>query len=218
MEENKLLYFDSRHEALAELQKVGLNTTICDGLSLESLNELMQGVKRILRSRQSERTIQGSAPRRTTLTNIDKKIISRLISSSGRVSAPSLSKELDIPLTTLQRHKRKLEDKLIETNYSVKLEELGWKKVTLLVSISKADPVKVGKEILELSRSVISVRRIMGSMSMDLAAEMIFKTNEDLVSMMEKIRLISGVGQIAWMEIVGTPIGINEKYYEEVLG
>lgn len=216
-EESKVIQFDSRHQVLAELQRAGLNTAICDGLSIESLNELMCGVKNILISSQQEKmSYELRKPKKATLSNIDKKIISRMMSSSGKVSSVALSKELGIPFTTLQRHKKKLE-KLIETNYSIRLEELGWKKATLFVSISKRELVTIGKEILELNKSIVSVRRIIGSMNGDLAVEMMFRTNNDIVHRIEEIRGVAGVEQVGWFESMGPAIGVNEKYYEEIL-
>lgn len=218
IEQNKTVHFDSRHRVLAELQSAGLNTALCDGLSIESLDELMSGIRRILHAHQcNNKRPSSSNPRKAVLTHADKKIIARLMSSSGRVSSSTLAKELEIPLTTLQRHKKRLEGKIIETSYSIRFEELGWRKVTFLASISKRDPVTLGKEILGLHRSIISVRRIIGSANMDLAIEMIFKTNEEIVRMMEKLRSLAGVEQIAWIESIGGTIANNDKYYEEIL-
>lgn len=218
MDDAKVLQINSRHQVLAELQNAGINTIICDGLSIESLNELMSGVQNILLSNQKRKTSDKTpAPKTAILSYTDRKIISKLMLSSGKVSSVALSKELDIPFTTLQRRKKKLEEKLIETNYSIRIEELGWKRATLLVSTSKCDPVAIGKEILKLNKFIVSVRKIIGSIDRDLAIEVIFKMSNDIVKIIEQIKLVSGIEQVSWIENIGPIIASNESYYEDVL-
>ena len=135
------------------------------------------------------------------LSDVDKKMLQTLLASSGRVSSLSLSRKLEIPLTTIQRRRKRLESEFLEVAYSLKLEKLGWRKADLLVSTSKGTSPNVGKELLTHS-SITRVCRSIGEHTIDLHAEIVFKDNTELLNVIEWIKSLDGTKDVIWTEPV----------------
>jgi predicted transcriptional regulator len=51
--------------------------------------------------------------RSSKLSDVDKKMLQTLLASSGRVSSLALSRKLEIPLTTIQRRRKRLESEFL---------------------------------------------------------------------------------------------------------
>jgi DNA-binding Lrp family transcriptional regulator len=134
------------------------------------------------------------------LTSADKTILHHLFSSQGHTSSLKLSRELNIPLSTIQRRRKRLQDSLIETRYSLKIEKLGWRNATLLISTASGKIETIGQEILDMSDLVSSVTRAMGGSNFDLRVEVIFKTNTDLMMLIDRIKSTEGVSGLIWSE------------------
>jgi DNA-binding Lrp family transcriptional regulator len=206
----------SRREVLASLNGHGLVISEFDSLSLDSLSELLQGVKNIMTSgKESDLSSKRPEDTKTQLSAADKKIVKRLISSSGRVSSLLLSRELDIPLTTTQRRRKRLEEEFIEAHYSLKVGKLGWRKATLFISMSQGDSIVTGKEIFESSDKIISLSRVLGTREADLRAEIVFKNNSDLAGLIDLIKSHPHVQDISWSETLNE-LGTRE-YPEAIL-
>lgn len=192
-----------RREVLDALESHGLVMAEFDSLSIDGLSELLQGVKNIMTSRTENNYVPKTGKREEHyFSTTDKKIVRKLISSSGRVSSLLLSRELEIPLTTVQRRRKKLEDEFIEAFYSLKVEKLGWRKATMFVSVSHGDFLVAGKELLESSDLIISVSRIIGVRAADFKAEIIFRDNSDLSKLIDQVKSLPHVQDISWSETV----------------
>jgi DNA-binding Lrp family transcriptional regulator len=193
----------SRHEILEELGHLGVNTEELALLSIEGLANLLNGFRVLMIARDQPR--KPGRPKRNggdmpVLTNADKTILHHLFSSQGHASSLKLSRELNIPLSTIQRRRKRLQDGLIETSYSLKIEKLGWRNATLLVSTASGKIETIGQEILDMSDLVSSVSRAMGGSNFDLRVEVIFKTNTDLMTLIDKIKSTEGVSGLIWSE------------------
>jgi len=134
------------------------------------------------------------------LSEVDKKIIRALVASRGRISSLTLSRELDIPLTTVQRRRKRLESEFLEHAYSLKIEAVGWRKANLLISTAGRARA-VGAALLTHDH-VIRLCRSIGDHSIDLHAEIIFKDNKELLSIIEWIKAIDDVREVVWTEPV----------------
>lgn len=190
----------SRREMLTALNGHGLLISEFDSLSVDSLAELLRGVKNIMASREETKSSSKRLETKTYLSAADKKIVKRLISSSGKVSSLLLSRELDIPLTTTQRRRKRLEEEFVEAHYSLNVGKLGWRKATLFISVSQGDSIATGKEIFEISEKIISLSRVMGSREADLKAQIVFKNNSGLASLIDQIKSHPHVQDISWSE------------------
>jgi DNA-binding Lrp family transcriptional regulator len=202
----------SRHEIIQELRNLGVNTEALNPLSMEGLSSLLDGFHVLINTYTQAK--RAGRPRMNpanipVLTNTDKAIVRYLFESKGQVSSLKMSRELDIPLSTIQRRRKRLQDILIETNYSLKSEKLGWRNASLYVSSTSGRTEVIGKEILDMSELVSSVTRTVGDSSFDLKVDMIFKTIEDLTTLIDKIKSMEGVSAVIWSESLKL-IGRNE--------
>jgi DNA-binding Lrp family transcriptional regulator len=208
----------SRHDILAELQMLGVKTEAFGSLSIEDLRDLLEGLQAII---ESKPTPKRGRPKSTgefvpILSQSDKKILSMLIKSAGRVSTLQLSRELDLPLSTVQRRRVRLEKNIVENNYFLKLKNVGWRTGTLFISVSDGKADIVGRKILEMDSMVCSVDRMIGESTMDLKIDFIFRKTEELLSLLDRIKSLEETKDLFWGESVNA-IGRNNKCYERVI-
>ncbi|HVX02272.1 MAG TPA: Lrp/AsnC family transcriptional regulator [Nitrososphaera sp.] len=208
----------SRFEILENLEKLGVNPEMLDQLSIPALNHLLKTLQKAASASpsQSRPGRRKSHELSRVVSPADKKILKALLSSTGGVSSLTLSKELDIPLSTVQRRRKRLEANLLEMSYTLKVERFGWRTATLFISTRNGMTAAVGKEILSLSDGVKSVNRILGENSADLMVEIIFRNNAELLNMVEKMKSINGVGNVFWIELI-EPMGKNTDFAERVI-
>lgn len=208
----------SRKEILLELESMGVETIKFDSLSIEELGILLTNLQNLVKANtpfeERHRGIN-SNQQIPILSEADKKILKLLLSSDGHVSSLVLSKKLEIPLSTTQRRRKRLEANLIERNYLLKGERFGWRMATLFVS-ANGNTSSLGKKILETNDTVISVTRTLGENGIDLCIDLIFRTNEDLLLLIDKIKSLDGVRNVIWSESVES-MGKNSAYYERII-
>lgn len=208
----------SRHELLEELSKLGVATEAFKSFSIQELSDLLYGLNKTINAyryahKADRRTKKGLSP---VLSSADRKILKSLLASGGRVSSLKLSRELDIPLSTVQRRRKRLEELFLETSYVLKVDKFGWRRATLFVSTQHGLTSSVAKEILEWEDSIISVNRTMGGSEIDLQLEFIFRQNSELLELIEKIRAVDGVKNVAWSESIEV-IGKNFDRFEAIV-
>jgi DNA-binding Lrp family transcriptional regulator len=208
----------SRADLLNELRSAGIKTELLENCTLEQLQNLANGKNwldtnygadggdaddddQIASSALKRRGASSSEFRGVTLTAVDKKMLQTLLASSGRVSSLALSRKLEIPLTTIQRRRKRLESEFLEVAYSLKLEKLGWRNADLLISTSRGKASYIGKELLT-HNSITRVCRSIGEHTIDLHAEIVFKDNTELLNVIEWIKSLEGVKDVVWTEPV----------------
>jgi DNA-binding Lrp family transcriptional regulator len=208
----------SRLEVIAELQMLGVNTDAFDSLSMEALWDLLAGLRAIIEAKPAPKR---GRPRSTgefvpILSQSDKKILSMLITSSGRVSTLQLARTLDLPLSTVQRRRTRLEKNVIDINYFLKLQNIGWRSGMLFVSVSHGKADIIGKQILEMDNMVCSVERMVGESTMDLKIDFIFRNTEELLLLLDRIKSLEGTKNFFWGESVNV-LGRNNAWYDKVI-
>jgi DNA-binding Lrp family transcriptional regulator len=208
----------SRFEILENLKKLGVNPEMLEQLSIPALTHLLKTLQKAANSGpiQSRPGRRKSHELSRVISPADKKILKALLSSTGGVSSLTLSKELDIPLSTVQRRRKRLEANLLEMSYTLKVERFGWRTATLFISTRNGMTAAVGKEILSWKNSISCVSRTMGENSIDLKADIIFKDNEELVEAIGRIKAIEGVEKVSWSEQIRT-IGHNSNLVPYIL-
>lgn len=217
--EQKDVKYQSRSEILEAFEDLGVDISAFDSLSIEDLNNLLNNLRNLVdvhRFQKKPGRPKNNEQSALLLSSSDKKILHHLFSSQGRTSSQSLSKALDIPISTIQRRRKRLETNLIERRYVIRAEKLGWRTASLFISIVNGRTTEVGKEILKTSNMVTTVTRVLGENVMDLRADVLFKTNMELVSFIELIKSIEGVKNVIWGESLEM-IGKNDTFYETVI-
>lgn len=203
-----------REEVLEELESIGANVDALQVLSTGDLQSLLAGLVNVL-----EKPLPRGEPKRDhkrlTLSAVDKNIMKHILSSRGSVASVVLAKELGVPFSTLQRRRKRLEEDLLETSCLPRLGKLGWREAVLSISGS-GNTLALGREILEMGDAVVSVSRTIGDTETNLAAHMIFRTNLDLMALIDRIKEKKGVKKVFWKESIEV-IGRSSSGYARAI-
>ena len=148
-----------------------------------------------------------------SLSSTDKKMLTALLHSNGDMSSLASSRQLRIPLTTVQRRRKRLEQ-VIDSSYSLKIEEFGLRMITFFVTVEGRTAVEVGKEVLNLQR-IVSVERMIGG-NIDVEIKAIVVTNNDIAQLSEQLKTIAGVKELSWNERVSI-VGKNSGVYVSII-
>jgi DNA-binding Lrp family transcriptional regulator len=137
------------------------------------------------------------------LSELEERMLKMLVESEGKIPTHELSLQLGIPLSTVQRRRKRLEDNYLIRNYSLNLVKFGWRRIDLLISTEGGATITVGKELLKRNE-VISASRTIGEHTIDLRVETFLKDNGDLLDLLEDVKGMDGVRDVVWTEIVET--------------
>lgn len=141
--------------------------------------------------------VSGGGP----LTPTDKKILTVLLNPNGRITTYSLAKKTGLPRTTVQRRRSHLESRFLEFSYTLKLEELGFRRVELLISTQGGKTLAVANDLLKLDPIVMAGATV-GQQTIDLRVEAIIKDNSELLDLLELVKGKDGVRDVMWSELV----------------
>lgn len=149
------------------------------------------------------------------LSLADKKILKVLLNPNGRVSSDQLAKKTGLPRSTVQRRRTMLEKRFLQLDYTLKLEELGFRRIDFLISTQYGMSVSVGENLLKRDE-VVYVGRSVGQHTIDLKAELIIKSNAELLDLLEIVKAMEGVKNVEWTEIVKI-IGRKKSIPSEII-
>jgi DNA-binding Lrp family transcriptional regulator len=207
----------SRTEILEELEDTGVNVDGLGTLSISQLESLLAGLNNLLAKSLYRQERQGDGQKPITLSKVDKGILKYFIlSQSSNVTSMNLAKELGIPLSTIQRRKKKLQENLIETTCRLRLGRLGWREASLSISCGNAATQGLGSEILQISDAIISVSKTIGNTETNLSVQVVFRTNTDLMALIDRIKEKEGVKKVLWSESIEV-IGRNNDAYVKLV-
>lgn len=139
--------------------------------------------------------------RKPSLSLVDKKILKVLLDPDGKISSEKLSKILHVPRTTIQRRRKLLENHFVQINYSLNLENLGHRRVDLLIATENGKTLTVSQNLLKRDE-VVYVGRTVGQHTIDLKAEVVIKDNSELLDLLETVKSMEGVRDAQWTETV----------------
>ena len=137
------------------------------------------------------------------LSESDKEILKVLLSPDNGIKRSSLllAEKLRIPLTTIQRRKKRLEKDFLTSSYTLNLEKFGWRRVDLLIYTRNGKTDSVANRLLE-NEEVVYVGKSIGEHTIDLRVEIIVRDNSELLNILEKVKAMDGVNDVIWSEIV----------------
>jgi DNA-binding Lrp family transcriptional regulator len=137
------------------------------------------------------------------LSDTDKEILKVLLSPDDGIKHSSLmlTKKLGIPLTTIQRRKKRLEKEFLTSSYTLNVERFGWRRVDLLIYTRNGKTDSVANRLLE-NEEVVYVGKSIGEHTIDLRVEIIVRDNAELLDILEKVKAMDGVSDVVWSEIV----------------
>ena len=132
-------------------------------------------------------------------TNI--KIISELVSQPN-ISSLDLSKKLDIPLSTLQRRRARIENDILKRKYAFNYKAFGGRVGDLIVSVDKGKSREVAQALLKkYKNNIVSCNTRINS-EHNVSAHTIFKDTVKLHELVESIKTMDYVSAVQWSELV----------------
>jgi DNA-binding Lrp family transcriptional regulator len=206
----------SRASLLQEMEKLGINTSALESLTLQQLSDLLYGMNKIasmpVRSgaKAGNKAHEAGATAIISLSAVDKKMLKMMLASNGNTSSIALSRELNVPLTTVQRRRKRLSS-LIHSSYSLEWKKFGMRSMMFFITTENVAPSTIAKEIMSWPE-VAFVTRMFSSNGADLMVQAILKTNKEVVDFSERIRVLGGVKEVFWNEPIEI-IGKNDDVY-----
>jgi DNA-binding Lrp family transcriptional regulator len=137
------------------------------------------------------------------LTEIDKKLLRFLLGPEGQVSSHIISKKLGVPLSTIQRRRKRLETEYLIRPQLLDMQKFGWRVIKLLMATEGGMTQAIGRALLS-RKEVVSVVRTIGQHTIDLIAEVIIRDNAELLDLLEDVKAMEGVRDVVWTEVVET--------------
>jgi len=137
------------------------------------------------------------------LSEIDRKILRLLLGSEGRIPTHEISIELGVPLSTIQRARKRLESDFLIKTYALDPMKFGFRRVDLLIYTMGGATIELGKELLKREEVVYAARTI-GEHTIDLRVEVFVTDNGVLLDLLEDVKAMKGVRDVIWTEVIET--------------
>ena len=143
------------------------------------------------------------------IDKINLKIIRELM-ENPTIKSSELSEKLQIPLSTIQRRKAKIEGSILRKGYHFNFLNMGYRTAEIFLVIDKGKVFETGEQILKLfDNNVLKATARINSAS-NLCIEIVFKESHELYNILEKIKSLDHTVSASFSEIVNT-IGDNTK-------
>jgi len=137
------------------------------------------------------------------LSDVDRKMLKLLLDSEGHIHSLDLSRETGIPLSTVQRRRKRLESEYLLRHYSLDPMKFGYRKIDLLIYTEGGGTMDIGKELLKREEVTYAARTI-GEHTIDLRVEVFVKDNGVWLNLLEDVKAMKGVRDVVWTEVVET--------------
>ncbi|NAL78330.1 Lrp/AsnC family transcriptional regulator [Nitrososphaera sp. AFS] len=144
-----------------------------------------------------------STPQRLSrlIDNINLKIIEELVKNPG-TSSSSLSTKLEIPLSSLQRRRARIEKYILNKSYQINLRSISGKVGEVVINVEKGKSREVAKQILKRFKgNVMSVSTRINA-EHNVAAHIMYNDTAELHALLENIKSMPFVSHLQWSEIV----------------
>jgi DNA-binding Lrp family transcriptional regulator len=135
------------------------------------------------------------------IDDINLKIIEELVKNPSTTSS-SLSTKLEIPLSSLQRRRAKIEKYILNKSYQINLRSISGKIGEVVINVKKGKSREVAKQILKKFRNnVMSVSTRINA-EHNVAAHIMYNDTAELHALLESIKSMPFVSHLQWSEIV----------------
>jgi DNA-binding Lrp family transcriptional regulator len=133
------------------------------------------------------------------LDELDLKMISLLVSGYDN---KQISKQLKVPLSTVQRRTRLIIAKdIVKSKIEPNYKKLGYNKGMIRLSVKSSDLTLAAQKLADIE-GVTSVAVHLGTS--DLIAEFVYRSTANVLEAISKIRDIPGIDRVAWSEEIYT--------------
>ncbi len=135
------------------------------------------------------------------LSDIDRKMLRLLLDSKGTIMTHEISQQLDIPVKSVQRRRKRLEEEYLIRHYSLDPMKFGYRRIDLLIFTEGGETDSIGKELLKRDEVVYAGRTI-GEHTLDLRVEAFVQDDGALLDLIEAVKALKGVGNVVWIEVI----------------
>jgi DNA-binding Lrp family transcriptional regulator len=149
------------------------------------------------------------------ISRVDKEILKVLLEPGSTISTQELAERLEVPLSTVQRRRKHLENKYLEVSYSLNLKDLGYRRIDFFLYTAGGSTTTTARELLK-NKDVVAVGRSVGEHTIDLRAEAIIKDSGQLLDLLELMKALPNVKDVIWSEIVEV-VGKKRSIPSEVI-
>ena len=143
------------------------------------------------------------------LDNTNLKIMSELLKNPS-ISSLTLADRLDIPLSTLQRRRIRIEKAILKKTYTLNYKAFGARVGDLIVNVDKGKSDEVAQNILRKYKNNVVYCHTRIDLVHSVLAHVIYKNTEDLYYLIENIKAMEYVNGLSWSEMVNV-IGDNNS-------
>ena len=153
--------------------------------------------------------------RRLQLSSADKIILKAVLNSPGRINSTELQALTSLPVTTLQRRRKRIEERFITSIYDINLKAVGLMRVHLLITIGGSSTIAKTVGYVINMPFVSKVSRVFGSTKHVLLVEAITSTMDiaGIVTILDSIRRVQDVTDVLWFthveEVAKNPDAIS---------
>jgi DNA-binding Lrp family transcriptional regulator len=137
------------------------------------------------------------------LSDMDRKVLRLLIDSEGSIPTHEISQQLNMPISTVQRRRKRLEEEYLIKHYSLDPVKFGYRRIDLLIYTEGGETMNVGKELLKREEVTYAASTI-GEHTIDLRIEVFVKDNGVLLNLLEDVKAMKGLTDVIWTEVIGT--------------
>lgn len=135
------------------------------------------------------------------LDNINIKIIHELL-INPTVKSATIAEKINVPQSTIQRRRSRLEETILKRNYNFDLYSLGFRSAYLFVNVKNGKAEDMGYKLLKNhSDNILKVSTRINTDN-NLCLEIIFDTSEELHKILEEIKSDTNVDKVEWSELV----------------
>jgi DNA-binding Lrp family transcriptional regulator len=165
-------------------------------------------------SKKQARTVYNSEPSSRNVANNSKTLtLSRIIDNTNlkiieelvknpESSSSSLATKLQIPLSSLQRRRAKLERAVLSKSYQINLTSIAGKMGEVFINVDKGKSREVAKRILtKFKDNVMSVSTRINAKH-NIAAHIMYNDTAELHNLLENIKAMPFVTTLEWSETV----------------
>jgi len=133
---------------------------------------------------------------------LNVKIIKELVNHPG-ISSTEIAVKFNVPLSTIQRRRARLEESVIKKTYTLDIGRLGWRLADLLISVEKGKGEETAQKLLQNhgSNVIIASLRI-GHPQVNIMAGIFYRDSQELHYLTEKVKSMQYVTYVEWAEVV----------------